>query len=70
MSKEKYSVGKIRFNKFGQEYIIIEKIKGGRLIRFIETGTERKVGYKEISNGNILDKNSTCLLYTSPSPRD
>lgn len=64
MRKEKYSVGKIRFNKFGQEYIIIEKIKGGRLIRFIETGTERKVGYKEISNGNILDKNSTIKKST------
>lgn len=64
MRKEVYPVGEIRFNKFGQEYIIIEKAKGGRLIRFTDTGTERKVGYKEIANGVIVDKNN--IIKKSP----
>lgn len=62
----KYFIGEIRCNKFGQEYTIIEKAKGGRIIRFTETGTERKVGHKELSNGNIVDENNRI----NKSPED
>lgn len=58
ISKNTYPIGEIRTNKFGQDYIIVDKVTGGRKIRFIETGTERNVGHKELRTGSIVDKNA------------
>ena len=63
--KNTYPIGEIRKNNHGQEYIIIDKVKKGRMIKFIETGSEKKVGFKELINGKIRDPKA--IIKKSPN---
>lgn len=49
-------VGEIKENIYGLKYIIIQTLPNGkRRIKFINSGCEKEVGCKELSNGHIKD---------------